>query len=588
LSQLSVFRGGCTRQAAQEVTGASLKVLAALANKSLLPYSKENGRYRIHELLRQYAAEKLARDPAREATTRDRHSAHYCALLQEQEAHLKGLQQQAALAAIQADIDNAMAAWHWAAEQGHVARLAQAIEGLGIFFEWRGRYQEGESTYRAAAEKMAAIKAQSPSAPADGLRLWARLLTWQSVYSGALGQSEPAREQLQRSLALLDTAELAGNDTRWEKAFARLQMGYNMVDSNPEAASRLAGQSLALYRALEDRWGSAQALVLLGESAWHLGDHEQSTQLNQESLALRQALGDQRGIADSLAALGRDSWPQGGSEEGERVLRESIAIRRQIGEQAGLAEGLTILGCSLSLLGKVAEAVSVLEEGMAIYKNLGNAEGLAASNSLLGMVETGLGRYKRSHAHLKTGLTIAREIGNEKRIGEALKDLAELALVEEAYQEALQLAQEVLIMGMAKSGYATLRASTVALQGFAYLGLADTRRARQCLQEALQIVTRIRSFIPLHEIIALSGLLLLNRGETERAIELFALWSRYPHVANSRWFEDVAGRHVAAAAATLPPEIVEAARARGQARDLWETVAELLAELEDTRAWQEG
>jgi hypothetical protein len=55
--------------------------------------------------------------------------------------------------------------------------------------------------------------------------------------------------------------------------------------------------------------------------------------------------------------------------------------------------------------------------------------------------------------------------------------------------------------------------------------------------------------------------------------------SRYPHVANSRWFEDVAGKHIAAAAG-LPSDVFAAAQERGQARDLWATVEELLAELE--------
>jgi hypothetical protein len=47
-----------------------------------------------------------------------------------------------------------------------------------------------------------------------------------------------------------------------------------------------------------------------------------------------------------------------------------------------------------------------------------------------------------------------------------------------------------------------------------------------------------------------------------------------------RWFEDVVGRHVAAAAEALPPEVAAAARERGRARDLWTTAQELVAEFE--------
>ena len=70
-----------------------------------------------------------------------------------------------------------------------------------------------------------------------------------------------------------------------------------------------------------------------------------------------------------------------------------------------------------------------------------------------------------------------------------------------------------------------------------------------------------------------------DHGDKERAVEMYALASRYPFFANSQWFDDVAGRHIAAVAATLPPEVVAAAEERGRARDVDATVAELLVEL---------
>jgi len=67
-------------------------------------------------------------------------------------------------------------------------------------------------------------------------------------------------------------------------------------------------------------------------------------------------------------------------------------------------------------------------------------------------------------------------------------------------------------------------------------------------------------------------------GEGSETINL-VLASRYRYVANSRWFKDIARRHIAAVAATLPPDVVTAAQERGRARDLWATAAELLTEL---------
>jgi hypothetical protein len=76
------------------------------------------------------------------------------------------------------------------------------------------------------------------------------------------------------------------------------------------------------------------------------------------------------------------------------------------------------------------------------------------------------------------------------------------------------------------------------------------------------------------------ALLVATQGEIERAVELYALVLRHPFVANSPWFEDIAGRQIAAAAAELPVAVVAAAQARGRARDLQATVMELLEELE--------
>jgi hypothetical protein len=77
----------------------------------------------------------------------------------------------------------------------------------------------------------------------------------------------------------------------------------------------------------------------------------------------------------------------------------------------------------------------------------------------------------------------------------------------------------------------------------------------------------------------IAALLLADQGEVERAVEVYACASRYPFVANSRWFEEMAGEQIRFAAASLPSEVRELAQRRGQAQ-VWDTMArELLTEL---------
>jgi hypothetical protein len=118
----------------------------------------------------------------------------------------------------------------------------------------------------------------------------------------------------------------------------------------------------------------------------------------------------------------------------------------------------------------------------------------------------------------------------------------------------------------------------LAVLGFAALAPGDLRQAEAHLYEALHTAAEIGAFLPLIHALPAIALLWADRGEVERAVELYALASRYPFVANSCWFADVAGKHIAAVADTLPPEVVAAAQERGRARDLWETAEELLAE----------
>ena len=85
--------------------------------------------------------------------------------------------------------------------------------------------------------------------------------------------------------------------------------------------------------------------------------------------------------------------------------------------------------------------------------------------------------------------------------------------------------------------------------------------------------------IPLILALPAASLLLADRGDVEQAIETYAFALCYPTVARARWFEDVAGRHIAAAAAALPPDAVDAARERGRARTQEATIAALLEAL---------
>ena len=197
---------------------------------------------------------------------------------------------------------------------------------------------------------------------------------------------------------------------------------------------------------------------------------------------------------------------------------------------------------------------------------------------MLGYIKVHLGQYAQARARAQMGLVFFQESGWQWAVASSLFVQGQAALAEQAYAEARRLLQESAAVrrGM---GHRDDLGQALAVLGYAALGSGQLSQARQHLREALQIATDIGAFMPRILALPAVALLLADRGEVERAVEIYALVSRYPFVANSRWFEDVGGKQIGAVAATLPPEVVAAAQERGRARDLDTTVAELLAEL---------
>ncbi|MBX0328929.1 helix-turn-helix domain-containing protein [Oscillochloris sp. ZM17-4] len=156
LARLSVFRGGCRAAAAAQVAEASPRTLAALVDASLVRRSQDAGgasRYDLHELLRQYAAERLGeQDPQGE--TERAHRAYYAELLQAQVQDLQSGGQIAARAAIDPDRNNVRAAWERAVAARDLPVLRQMARGIATVCEDNGWFQEGARLFGQAADAL--------------------------------------------------------------------------------------------------------------------------------------------------------------------------------------------------------------------------------------------------------------------------------------------------------------------------------------------------------------------------------------------------------------------------------------------------
>ena len=563
---LSVFVGGFTREAAQAVTGASLRDLLSLVAKSVV-FSFSPGRYELHELLRQYAASRLDASPGCEsgAAVRDRHCAHYTAALERWAAELKGSRQRQALDEMDLDIENARAAWHWAVEHGQVARLAQAMDGLWLYHTWRIRLEEGEMAFRIAAASLDTM--------AGAQRLWAKCLILWSDFNISLGQPQEAIDTAGRAVALLREMEAAGHDVRPEMALATATQGriarYYYPD--PLEARDLYARSVALYQEIGDRWGQARALAYWGLIVENLGDMAEAQVLCEQSLAIRQELGDRRGAADAMLNLGIICWVQGCLDEAHHLLEESLGIFRALDDWTRMAQAIKSMGEVLVRRGQTTDGLALLDCSVDIYDHLGFAFGVWGLLPFQAEARLHLGDYAQARDLAQRGVMQADQAGHHWTLAFSLLMVGLAALAQGAAGDALTSFEEAAAV-FDEIRHRENRGWVLGPLALAALQAGDSDLARRSLVEALTIGIEQGTIMPLLYGLPVAALFLAAQDAVERAVEAYACVSRHEFVASSRLFADLIGKPLAASAALLPAAVAKAAQQRGCAQS-WEALA---------------
>ncbi|HSR31205.1 MAG TPA: protein kinase [Anaerolineae bacterium] len=529
MQALSVFRGGFSREAAHQVADATLHELRSLVDKSLLGRDPA-GRYRIHELLRQYAADKLRRaeEPAEEDSIRDAHATYYAGFLASRDALLRGKEQRQVLDEIRVEVDNIRTAWDWAITQGRIEEIERSLATLARFCRIRGWYREGEALFSRAAHRLFGTRE-------DRSRLLqGRLLYQQGRFANLLGNESEVGRLLEASLVIF--RELGA---KREAAYAVCLLGgCESLYGLPRR--ELCLQGLSLFRELGDQRGSALALHGLAWTGCHSGEYADAKQSFQESLALFRQVGDLEGIQAALHGLGYICWILGEYQRGRELHLEMLRLCQETGSQGGIARALGDLGIDAYGLRQYEKAHELFGQSLAIYREIGDARGMCDELGDLAVAANALGNYAQAEQYAREALRVLPE-------GEVDFDRG---------------AWEYRVLGSAACS------------------LGNYADARKYLRRSLELA--IAAQMPSRHLLTFVDVarVLATQSDQERALELLTL------VMNHRFswqiFKDEAAPLIAELEAELPPDVVAAAWARGRARDLDATVAELLDELGGT------
>ena len=615
--QMSIFRGGSTRAAAQAVTGATLRDLQALVNKSLLTLTADR-RYDVHELLRQYGAEKLAEDGEREISTQQKYARYYCNTLQQWEDDIKSTRMLTTLHEIEADFENIRLAIHWATKHEQVASINMALESLCWFYVSRQRLLDGDAMCEFLSQNLAAYSASLPFT--DSIhRLLLRTLIWRASFNLSLDRKEVASRLLDQSSVILNNLTSARQEVRLEKARLLLVRGNLLKESKAYNETRLLlEESLGLYDIEADKWGMCEAYFGLGEvsfyankldeatewfekalalaqtngyNLWELEaltwlghvvvqslNYEKAEQLYKKCLVMTQAQGNLIWEEEILVDLGWLAFSQGKYETSVQYFQKSLTISQELGVKFRVGFRFGDLGRSLFAAGQFDQAQAMFQESLSIHQDLDLFQYLAGSKIWLATVKVHTNDLEGTESLIRSGLAGGQRSGDYWVIGKAY---SLLSMVDLARRQ-----PEMVVQKLPKSIAALTRIPdkeplllSMGISGLAAFHLGQQKEARQKLYEALRIAVDTHEFFPLLYIVSIIALLLVD-DKPKLGIELYTFAAEQPHIANSKWFEIVVGRQMKKIINDLPQDIAILAKVSGKEQDWWPTAESLLSELQ--------
>ncbi len=577
---LAVFQGGFTSHAAHRIGGHSSLALSRLVSKSLLHYERQPDRYRMHELLRQFAATKLAIDEKEEADWRARHATYYCQLLVSAEDDLKGPAQDEALLAIDAELGNIRRMWRTVSENAHVDLIAGALDALALYCRYRFQPDELVNFCQVAIEYLD-LSTTVDEISLQSRRILAKLRTMQAApyVHATIGSeflaSDHSRQVLDSCRQELLRLASAGEDVRREQAFVTLRLGAQMLIVDLARATKLFEESLAIWKELDDIWGQSEALHYLSSAHLRLQGYDHAKHTWENSLALKRQCGDRRGLADALTMLGIRAASYNITADTRLYAQECFITCSMIRDRANVAEAHWNLGVLMAWAGQYEQSKESLTQAEAHFEELG----LRPPAIILGNVLAMLGEYDEVVDYCYRYMATAGATTFTANEARANHWLAYTALAHKEYDQALILIRQS-IAAFEACGLEAYAGIGYGLLALAARGLGDRRHLLQYLEKGLTIQMEGGQLGPLGIMLCapMTAVLLADNDHPKEAIAAYAFATNHPMIANSVWFDEVVGELVRTGTAKLPSDIVQEAQKQGRESDPWQ-MGEALLEL---------
>ncbi len=425
LAKLSVFEGGFSLEAAEEVAKAHLALLFSLINRSLIKRNLED-RYSMHELIRQFAAQKAK--GASKVKTKNLHSTYYLNLLSRVTQEDKS-----PLTLLMPDLNNLRSAWYWATEHQSIEILGKSVESMRIFYEANGRFHEGIELFDKVIEHIPTDQPQQQAVVGHSLIARAWLQGW-------LGLFEQASEEAKRGLAFVEplnenSAIILGLRTLGHAAYR----SGNFISAKPPLE-----RALLLARGNNNPLDTMGILSTLGLVYTWLDKLPKAKAVLEEALDLSQQLNKHDIITESLLALGTLDHINDSYQSSRARLEEALEVAQLYGLQGYKPHLLFNLGEALRGLAKYEEAKVCCKEALVLAEQTKDPVAQTWSWVVQGRIATAEGNLKGAEEYFFRGFSVAWQTNQISAVFISLIFLAELRLKQSSAPEAAELLGLVL------------------------------------------------------------------------------------------------------------------------------------------------
>ena len=484
LRGLAVFRGGATRPAACEIAGATLADLGRLVDASWLRLGRE-GRYELHELVRQYCEARLAEEGAADEAeaVRLRHCTWYGKLLREQTQRMN--YRQDLIANLMAEYGNLQAAWQWGVEHGQMEMARDMALSLYYIGDMLGWYHFAIQTYAPVIRALEAV-IRAPATPATQRNGACLVLAWLEYAQGfqlfQLGLIEPARSAAGRCRTAAERLE--EGDARAELLMlSDWLVTWTIFDSGDiETTRQRVAAFVSELEALPAdftlyghetgrKFWLAHAYAGYARCDWYQGRYRAAEAGWQQALALREEMDEQRYYAFNLFEYARTCVTLGKYALALDLARRGLAYSESFGDQIGIATGRLALGAALAAQGQLAVAEAALQQSLAMGRHSGDRGLYVFAALYLGKAVLAGGRAAEAQAYFEEALDAATRNGSLPylHLAAVLNGLGDAALARQDWDGAASLYRQVVDLAPHSAAWETQGA----LFGLAQIALAQ-------------------------------------------------------------------------------------------------------------------